>query len=67
MIFLIQLNIYSVTGENVVTLVHEELDRGNHVYYWNVKNASNNSGSSLYFAELLGERSKIVKKIVYLK
>ena len=63
----IQLNIYSVTGENVVTLIHEKLDRGNHIYYWNGKNASDNSGSSLYFAELLGERSKIVKKIVYLK
>ena len=63
----IQLNIYSVTGENVVTLIHEKLDTGNHIYYWNGKNASDNSGSSLYFAELLGERSKIVKKIVYLK
>jgi len=64
---IIQLNIYSVTGENVVTLSHEKLDRGNHVYYWNVKNANNNTGSSLYIAELLGERSKTVKKIVYLK
>ncbi|MBT3945196.1 MAG: glycoside hydrolase family 18 protein [Candidatus Marinimicrobia bacterium] len=64
---MIQLNIYSVTGENVVTLIHEKLDRGNHIYYWNGKNARDNSGSSLYFAELLGERSKIVKKIVYLK
>ena len=64
---MIQLNIYSVTGENVVTLIHEKLDSGNHIYYWNGKNESENSGSSLYFAELLGERSKIVKKIVYLK
>ena len=64
---MIQLNIYSVTGENVVTLIHEKLDSGNHIYYWNGKNPSDNSGSSLYFAELLGERSKIVKKIVYLK
>ena len=64
---MIQLNIYSVTGENVVTIIHEKLDRGNHVYYWNGKNTSDNSGSSLYFAELLGERSKTVKKIVYLK
>ena len=64
---MIQLNIYSVTGENVVTLIHKKLDRGNHIYYWNGKNPSDNSGSSLYFAELLGERSKTVKKIVYLK
>ena len=47
--------------------IREELDRGKHIYYWDGKNSSDNSGSSLYFAELLGERSKTVKKIVYLK
>ena len=64
----VQLNIFSVNGQHLATLVDDRLQKGRYSFAWNGRNENNgNMSSSLYFIELTGEKSHLVKKVIYLK
>jgi chitinase len=64
----VQLNVFSVNGQHLATLVDDRLQKGRYSFAWNGRNEKNgNMSSSLYFVKLAGEKSHIVKKVIYLK
>ena len=64
----VQLNVFSVNGQHLATLVDDRLQKGRYSFAWNGRNENNGSmSSSLYFIELTGEKSHLVKKVIYLK
>jgi Concanavalin A-like lectin/glucanases superfamily/Secretion system C-terminal sorting domain len=59
----VSLKIFNSLGEEIETLVTEELNVGNYKYEWNAKNLT----SGIYFYELRAGKFSQVKKMVLLK
>ncbi|MBU1101359.1 MAG: T9SS type A sorting domain-containing protein [Bacteroidetes bacterium] len=64
----VRLSIYNILGEEIKTLVNEELDAGYHHVIWN---ADNNNGSKVvsgaYFYKIVSGNNLITKKMLFIK
>ncbi len=64
----VELNIYSVTGQKVVTLVNNNLGKGYHTLVWNGQGRNGNSvASGVYIYELLADGKRLVNKMFLMK
>ena len=64
----VELNIYSVTGQRIVQLVNEQLEKGYHTVAWNGRDGNGNSvASGLYIYELLADGKRLVNKMFLMK
>ncbi len=64
----VYLTIYNILGQEIVTLVDDELSAGEHTYQWDAKNFNNNDVSTgMYLYKLTMEKFTDVKKMVYIK
>lgn len=64
----VELNIYSVTGQRIVTLVKEQLEKGYHTVTWKGQDGNGNSvASGLYIYELLADGKRLVNKMFLMK
>ena len=62
------LSIYNVKGQQVKTLVTDDLKAGNHKYLWNGQNDSGeNVSSGMYFYKLDTSKKSITKKMLLMK
>ena len=59
----VNLDIYNIVGEKVVTLVNDFQNPGYHNVYFNASNLS----SGIYFIKLVSNSRTLVKKMVLLK
>ncbi len=59
----VDVSIFNILGEKIVTLLNENMDRGRHKINWNAVN----SPSGLYFYRLSVEHTTITKKMILLK
>jgi hypothetical protein len=60
---IIRLKIYNLLGENVATLVNEEMNPGYHEVVWNAGEFT----SGIYFYELITPEYRLMKKLLLLK
>jgi flagellar hook assembly protein FlgD len=64
----VNLSVYNVLGQKVITLEKGWVNTGNHQTLWNGKDAQGNGVSSgLYFYSLEAENFRKVKKMLFLK
>lgn len=64
----IELSIYSITGEKIVTLLNDQLEKGYHTVVWNGKDENGRSvASGIYIYELLAEGKRLSNKMVLMK
>ncbi|MHB2153833.1 S8 family serine peptidase [Calditrichota bacterium GD2] len=64
----VQLNIYSVSGQKVRTLLDGQVSKGYHQIVWDGKNESGHAVSGgLYFYELRTNHKRILKKMLLVK
>jgi hypothetical protein len=64
----VEINIYSVTGQRIIQLVNEQLEKGFHTVTWNGKDGNGNLVSSgLYIYELLADGKRLVNKMFLMK
>jgi hypothetical protein len=64
----VELKVYNVLGQEVVTLVDEHMPAGNHTVTWDGRNAQGSSVSSgVYFYRIAAERFSDTKKMMMLK
>jgi hypothetical protein len=61
----VSLRIYDVSGGLVKTLIYENLNQGNHTYYWNTKDEKNNFvPEGIYFCTLVTQERNYTKKLI---
>ncbi len=64
----VQINIYSIDGQKVRTLVNRQVSKGYHQVVWDGRNESGQPVSGgLYFYELKTENKRILKKMLLVK
>jgi flagellar hook assembly protein FlgD len=64
----VNLSVYNVLGQKVITLEKGWVNTGNHQTLWNGRDAQGNAVSSgLYFYSLEAENFRQVKKMLFLK
>ncbi|NQT65596.1 MAG: T9SS type A sorting domain-containing protein [FCB group bacterium] len=64
----VELSIYNVKGQKVITLTNEFLVKGLHSIEWNGKNNNNKSASSgIYFYKISAGKSTTMRKMLLLK
>jgi len=64
----IKLEIFNILGQQVITLVDDNLTAGTHIYTWNGKdNKGQKVSSGIYFYRLQTDRTSITKKMLLLK
>ncbi len=64
----VELNIYSVSGQKVVTLVNGNLEKGYHTIVWSGQDKNSNLvASGVYIYELLADRQKLTNKMFLMK
>lgn len=64
----VQLNILSIKGEHIITLVDEKLNKGRHSFIWDGKTKlKRKSSSGLFLIELMVGNSKRVEKVILIK
>jgi hypothetical protein len=59
----VELKVYNILGKEVVTLVSNKLNQGNHTYQFDVKNLA----SGVYYYQLVAGDYKEVKKMILLR
>jgi hypothetical protein len=59
----VTLKVYNILGKEIITLVKDKLNAGNHTYQFD----SNNLASGIYYYQLLAGEFKEVKKMVLLR
>ena len=64
---LVELNIFSVTGQQIFNIPNRPMSSGTHTITWNGRDFLGRSTSGLFFVELIGETTKSITKIIYLK
>ena len=64
----VDIKIYNVKGQEIITLFNNGLKEGNHSVVWNGKDANNNSVSSgLYFYKILTKDNCLTKRMILMK
>ncbi len=64
----VKLNIYSIEGRHIRSLIGEELSKGNHNFVWDGKDDNGkNVSSGVYFYRLISGNFKETKKMVLLR
>jgi hypothetical protein len=68
----VKLIVYNSLGQQVSTLINQQMDAGSHTVVWNAKNSSINCASGVYFYRLTaegasGEKFEQTKKLLLLK
>ena len=64
---LLQLNIFSVTGQQIFNILNRPMTSGAHTITWDGHDFLGRSTSGLFFVELKGETTTSITKIIYLK
>lgn len=59
---IIKINIYDISGRNIMNITNSHHSSGNYSYTWNIKN-SNNISEGIYFIVFETENEKITKKL----
>jgi len=64
----VDIKIYNVKGQEIITLLDNDLKEGNHSVVWNGKDTNNNSVSSgIYFYKISTKDSCLTKRMILMK
>jgi hypothetical protein len=64
----VEIKIYNIKGQEIITLIDNDLEEGNHSVIWNGNDSSNNSvATGIYFYKVSTETNSITKRMMLLK